>query len=78
MNPIPKLLQQSNNLFSQLKLGIIRYTDNDRGRVRGTVSIMQRLMIILFEISAMWPMGVQTGVSDLADITGASEVHELG
>lgn len=26
----------------------------------------------------MWPMGVQTGVSDLADITGASEVHELG
>lgn len=52
MNPIPNLLQQSNDLFSQLKLGIIRYTDNDR-RVRGTVSIMQRLMIILFEISAM-------------------------
>lgn len=33
-------------------------------------------MIILLEISAMCPMGVQTGVPDQAHITGASGVHK--
>lgn len=47
-----------------------------RESLAGKGSSMQRLMIILFEISAMWPMGVQIGVADPADIVGVSEVHK--
>lgn len=75
MQSMPKLLRQSSDLFNQLNLGIIRWRQWE-SRV-GNLSSMQRLMIILSEISAMWPMGVQTGMPVPGDITRVSEVHKL-